>query len=49
MAQSLLVVYVPPQFSGAKDAVTLLVILAVLLLRREVRVLAISAAGGEAL
>jgi branched-subunit amino acid ABC-type transport system permease component len=49
VAQSLLVVYVPPQLSGAKDAVTLAVILVVLLLRREVRVLAISAAGGEAL
>jgi branched-subunit amino acid ABC-type transport system permease component len=37
---------VPLALSGTKDALTFAVILAVLLLRREVRVLAISAAGG---
>src|SRR5262249_46530076 len=37
------------QVIGANDVLTLAVILAVLLLRREVRVLAISASGGEGL
>jgi hypothetical protein len=34
---------------GAKEVLTFAVILAVLLLRKEVRVLAIAAAGGEGL
>ncbi|HYM27454.1 MAG TPA: branched-chain amino acid ABC transporter permease, partial [Steroidobacteraceae bacterium] len=49
IAQSLLILFVPPQVVGAKEVLTFAVILAVLLLRREVRVLAISAAGGEGL
>lgn len=47
--QSLLVIVVPPQIFGASDVLTFAVILAVLLLRKEVRVLAISAVGGEGL
>lgn len=46
VAQSLLSLFLP---SGAKDLLTFAVILAVLLLRREVRTLAISAVGGEGL
>ncbi len=46
VVQSILVLYVP---SGAKDVFTFAVILAVLLLRRETRALAISAVGGEGL
>jgi branched-chain amino acid transport system permease protein len=46
VAQSLLVLGLP---AGAKDVLTFGVILAVLLLRREVRTLAISAVGGEGL
>ncbi|HEX2349201.1 MAG TPA: branched-chain amino acid ABC transporter permease [Ktedonobacterales bacterium] len=49
MAQSLLILVIPAQLSGAKDVLTFVVILAVLLLRKEVRVLAISAVGGEGL
>lgn len=49
MLQSLLVLVVPPQIFGASDVLTFAVILAVLLLRKEVRVLAISAVGGEGL
>jgi branched-subunit amino acid ABC-type transport system permease component len=48
VAQSLLTVR-PQPFDTAKDVVTIAVILAVLLLRREARVLAISTRGGEAL
>jgi branched-chain amino acid transport system permease protein len=47
--QSLLSLVVPPQIIGAPDVLTFAVILAVLLLRKEVRVLAISAMGGEGL
>lgn len=46
VTQSVLVVFVPP---GAKEVLTFAVILGVLLLRREVRTLAISAVGGEGL
>ena len=46
VGQSVLTIWLP---SGAKDVLTFAVILAVLLLRREVRTLAISAVGGEAL
>jgi len=46
VAQSILVAFVPP---STKDVLTFAVVLAVLLLRREVRVLAISAIGGEGL
>ena len=49
LLQSLLVLVVPPQIFGASDVLTFAVILAVLLLRKEVRVLAISAVGGEGL
>ncbi len=49
VVQSLLILFVPPQVVGAKEVLTFAVILAVLLLRREVRVLAISAAGREGL
>jgi branched-chain amino acid transport system permease protein len=49
VAQSLLILVVPPQVVGAKEVLTFAVILAVLLLRKEVRVLAIAAAGGEGL
>lgn len=47
VAQSLLILVVPAQIAGAKDVLTFAVILAVLLLRKEVRVLAISAMGGD--
>ncbi|HEX6800766.1 MAG TPA: branched-chain amino acid ABC transporter permease [Ktedonobacterales bacterium] len=46
IAESLLQIVVPEQLSGAANVLTFAVILAVLLLRREVRTLAISAAGG---
>lgn len=49
VAQSLLILVIPPQVVGAKEVLTFAVILAVLLLRKEVRVLAISATGGEGL
>jgi branched-chain amino acid transport system permease protein len=49
VAQSVLVLYIPPSLGGIKDVLTFGVILAVLLLRREVRTLAISAVGGEGL
>jgi hypothetical protein len=49
VAQSLLILVIPPQIGGAKDVLTFAVILVVLLLRKEVRVLAISAIGGEGL
>ena len=49
VAQSLLILWIPPQVVGAKDVLTFVVILAVLLLRKEVRVLAISAVVGEGL
>jgi branched-chain amino acid transport system permease protein len=49
VAQSLLILVVPAQIGGVKDVLTFAIILAVLLLRREVRVLAISAMGGEGL
>lgn len=49
VAQSLLILVVPASVSGVKDVLTFAVILAVLLLRRETRVLAISAMGGESL
>jgi branched-chain amino acid transport system permease protein len=49
VAQSLLILVVPPRIVGAKDVLTFVVILAVLLLRKEVRVLAISAVVGEGL
>lgn len=49
VSQSLLILVIPAQIGGAKDVLTFVVILGVLLLRKEVRVLAISAIGGEAL
>ncbi|HLZ23243.1 MAG TPA: branched-chain amino acid ABC transporter permease [Ktedonobacterales bacterium] len=49
VAQSLLSLHALNLPDGAKDVLTLAVILAVLLLRREVRTLAISTAGGEGL
>jgi branched-chain amino acid transport system permease protein len=49
VGQSLLILVVPAQIGGVKDVLTFAVILAVLLLRREVRVLAISAMGGDGL
>lgn len=49
VSQSLLILIIPAQVAGAKDVLTFAVILGVLLLRKEVRVLAISAVGGEGL
>ncbi|HZC07808.1 MAG TPA: branched-chain amino acid ABC transporter permease [Ktedonobacterales bacterium] len=49
VTQSLLILVVPAQIGGAKDVLTFAVILGVLLLRKEVRVLAISAMGGDGL
>jgi branched-subunit amino acid ABC-type transport system permease component len=49
VAQSLLTLHALNLPGGAKDVLTLAVILVVLLLRREVRTLAISTAGGEGL
>ncbi|HEY8324922.1 MAG: branched-chain amino acid ABC transporter permease [Ktedonobacterales bacterium] len=49
VSQSLLILVIPAQIGGAKDVLTFVVILGVLLLRKEVRVLAISAIGGETL
>lgn len=49
LLQSMLGLVIPAQITGASDVLTFAVILAVLLLRKEVRVLAISAMGGEGL
>lgn len=49
VAQSLLILVIPAQITGAKDVLTFAVILGVLLLRKQTRVLAISAIGGESL
>jgi branched-subunit amino acid ABC-type transport system permease component len=49
VAEALLSLVVPHEFGGISNVLTFGVILAVLLLRRQVRTLAISAAGGEGL